>query len=53
MKMIKAWIEKNLSGCENPRVKGKALTANRLQFSGDLLDLFLFHRTAAPYTISR
>ena len=24
MKMIKAWIEKNLSGCENPRVKGKA-----------------------------
>ena len=21
MKMIKAWIEKNLSGCENPRVK--------------------------------
>lgn len=29
MKMIKAWIEKNLSGCENLRVKGKALTANR------------------------
>ncbi len=29
MKMIKAWIEKNLSGRENPRVKGKALTANR------------------------
>lgn len=29
MKMIKAWIEKNLSGCENTRVKGKALTANR------------------------
>ena len=29
MKMIKAWIEKNLSGCENPRVKGKVLTANR------------------------
>ena len=25
MKMIK----ENLSGCENPRVKGKALTANR------------------------
>lgn len=23
MKMIKAWIEKNLSGCENPRVKEK------------------------------
>ena len=29
MKMIKAWIEKNLSGCENPRVNVKALTANR------------------------
>lgn len=29
MKMIKAWIEKNLSGCENPRVKEKAPTANR------------------------
>ncbi|MBR1481979.1 MAG: type II toxin-antitoxin system RelE/ParE family toxin [Ruminococcus sp.] len=28
-KMIKAWIEKNLVGCENPRVHGKALTANR------------------------
>ena len=23
MKMIKAWIEKNLSGCENPRVREK------------------------------
>ena len=39
MKMIKAWIEKNLSGCENPRVKGKALTANR---KGQL-------QTALPY----
>mgnify|MGYP000322179905 CR=1 FL=1 len=36
MKMIKAWIEKNLSGCENPRVNcqnprqhGRGLTANR------------------------
>lgn len=29
MKMIKAWIEKNLVGCENPRLHGKALTANR------------------------
>ncbi len=28
-KMIKAWIVKNLVGCENPRVHGKALTANR------------------------
>lgn len=28
-KMIKAWIEKNLVGCENPRAHGKALTANR------------------------
>lgn len=29
MKMIKAWIEKNLVNCENPRLHGKALTANR------------------------
>ena len=29
-KMIKAWIVKNLVGCENPRVHGKALTANRI-----------------------
>lgn len=28
-RMIKAWIEKNLVGCENPRKQGKALTANR------------------------
>lgn len=28
-KMIKAWIVKNLVGCDNPRVHGKALTANR------------------------
>ena len=28
--MIKAWIVKNLVGCENPRVHGKALTANRI-----------------------
>ena len=28
-KMIKAWIEKNLVDCENPRAQGKALTANR------------------------
>ena len=28
-KMIKAWIVKNLVGCENPRAHGKALTANR------------------------
>ena len=27
--MIYAWIEKNLVGCENPRVHGKGLTANR------------------------
>ena len=26
--MIKAWIEKNLEGCEEPRRQGKALTAN-------------------------
>ncbi len=27
-RMIKAWIEKNLVGCENPRQHGKGLTAN-------------------------
>ena len=29
MRMIKAWIEKNLSDSENPRAHGKARTANR------------------------
>jgi len=29
MRMIKAWIEKNLVNSENPRAHGKALTANR------------------------
>ena len=28
-RMIKAWIEKNLIGCTDPRVHGKGLTANR------------------------
>lgn len=28
-KMIKAWINKNLVGCENPRVHGNSLTSNR------------------------
>lgn len=28
-KMIKAWIEKNLVDCEDPRTHGKGLTANR------------------------
>lgn len=28
-RMIKAWIAKNLMDCENPRVHGKGLTANR------------------------
>lgn len=27
--MIKSWIEKHLVGCENPRLYGKGLTANR------------------------
>lgn len=27
--LIIGWIEKNLQGCENPRAKGKGLTANR------------------------
>ena len=26
--MIKAWIDKNLDGCENTRIHGKELTAN-------------------------
>lgn len=29
MRMIKAWIDKNLVGCEDPRVHGKGLTSNR------------------------
>ena len=28
-KIIKAWIEKTLMGCENPRIHGKGLTANK------------------------
>ena len=28
-KIIKAWIDKNLTDCENPRIHGKELTANR------------------------
>lgn len=28
-RMIKAWIEKNLIGCSDPRIHGKGLTANR------------------------
>ena len=28
-RIIKAWIEKNLINCENPRTHGKALTSNR------------------------
>lgn len=27
-RMVTAWIDKYLEGCENPRYKGKALTAN-------------------------
>lgn len=27
--MIKAWIDKNLEGCTDPRQHGKGLTANR------------------------
>lgn len=27
--MIIGWIEKNLVGCENPRARGKALSANK------------------------
>ena len=28
-RMIKSWIDKNLSGCTDPRQHGKGLTANR------------------------
>ena len=28
-RMIKSWIDKNLVDCEDPRSKGKGLTANR------------------------
>ena len=28
-KIIRAWIDKNLVACENPRAYGKGLTANR------------------------
>lgn len=28
-RIIKAWIEKKLINCENPRIHGKALTSNR------------------------
>lgn len=28
-KIIRAWIDKNLVACENPRAHGKGLTANR------------------------
>ena len=28
--LIIGWIEKNLEGCENPRIHGKGLTANRI-----------------------
>lgn len=27
--LIMGWIEKNLDGCENPRIHGKGLKANR------------------------
>lgn len=27
--MIKAWIDKHLIGCENPRIHGRGLIANR------------------------
>ena len=28
-RIIFAWLRKNIDGCENPRVHGKALSANR------------------------
>lgn len=29
-RMIVAWIDKNLEGCDNPKIHGKGLTANRI-----------------------
>lgn len=29
-KLIYAWIDKNLQGCENPRLHGKGLTADKV-----------------------
>ena len=29
-KIILLWLNKNLEGCENPRIHGKPLTANRV-----------------------
>lgn len=34
-RMMKSWIEKNLVGCENLRIHGKGLTANRSYRIGD------------------
>ena len=28
-RIIKTWIDKNLSNCENPRIHGKGLSSNR------------------------
>ena len=28
-KLIASWLKKNLEGCENPRIHGKALVANK------------------------
>jgi len=28
-KLIASWLKKNLDGCENPRLHGKALVANK------------------------
>lgn len=28
-KIIKAWINKNIQGCEDPRIHGKTLSSNR------------------------
>ena len=28
-KILSAWIDKNLEGCENPYIQGKGLTSNR------------------------
>lgn len=66
-RMLKAWIEKHLVGCEDPRAKGKGLTANLAGYSFPLKYFMTFcanwvwmkrmmrspgRRTVVPFGIS-
>lgn len=31
-KILSSWIDKNLEGCENPRIQGKGLTSNHSEW---------------------